>query len=108
MRKKHHYRINAKNRAYDRFYIINYLEPQRDWKSIQMEEEHDDESDDQLSDEEKGEWYLSDDEDQLASPTMCLFCNTCLDSASDAFSHCASMHSFDLERLKQEWGWYYN
>lgn len=36
MRKKFHKCINPNNKAYDKFYIINYLEPGRTWKQRQV------------------------------------------------------------------------
>jgi hypothetical protein len=34
MRKKRHFRISPRNHQYDRFYIINYLEPGKDWETL--------------------------------------------------------------------------
>ncbi|KAM9753718.1 LOW QUALITY PROTEIN: zinc finger protein 277 [Menidia menidia] len=39
MRKKSHRRINASNREYDRFYIINYLELGKTWEEVQSEDD---------------------------------------------------------------------
>ncbi|KAI6079146.1 Zinc finger protein 277 [Aix galericulata] len=39
MRKKQHRRINAKNKEYDRFYIINYLEFGKSWEEVQSEDD---------------------------------------------------------------------
>lgn len=45
MRKKKHFKISARNRQYDRFYVINYLEPGKNWEHF--------EKDNYESDEEK-------------------------------------------------------
>lgn len=36
MRKKFHKCINPNNKMYDKFYMINYLEPGRTWKQRQV------------------------------------------------------------------------
>lgn len=36
MRKKFHKCVNPNNKIYDKFYIINYLEPGRTWKQRQV------------------------------------------------------------------------
>ena len=41
MRKKSHKRLNPKNRVYDRFYVINYLELGKNWQVVQSETEKD-------------------------------------------------------------------
>lgn len=40
MRKKLHKRINPQNRNYDEFYVINYLEEDKDWIAIEREQDH--------------------------------------------------------------------
>ncbi len=46
MRKKSHKRLNPKNRMYDRFYVINYLELGKNWQVVLSEDEKDYNSDD--------------------------------------------------------------
>ena len=41
MRKKQHKKIDAKNHAYDRFYLINYLEPGKTWEDVHAEDDRD-------------------------------------------------------------------
>eukprot|EP01112_Ceratiomyxa_fruticulosa_P015885 TRINITY_DN4741_c0_g1_i2.p1 TRINITY_DN4741_c0_g1~~TRINITY_DN4741_c0_g1_i2.p1 ORF type:complete len:326 (-),score=69.99 TRINITY_DN4741_c0_g1_i2:102-1079(-) len=38
MRKKKHFKISPKNKIYDRFYVVNYLEMGKNWETIQKEE----------------------------------------------------------------------
>lgn len=45
--KKKHFKIDARNHEYDRFYLINYLEAGKDWKQIQDEEEDEPEAKDE-------------------------------------------------------------
>lgn len=44
MRKKQHKKINPKNKEYDRFYVINYLELGKTWEDIQNEIEEEEET----------------------------------------------------------------
>lgn len=39
MRKKLHKRINPKNRSYDRYYMVNYLEIGKNWQGLQKEDD---------------------------------------------------------------------
>lgn len=43
MRKKKHFKINARNRIYDKFYVINYLEPGKNWETFENENYESDE-----------------------------------------------------------------
>jgi hypothetical protein len=36
MRKKGHKRLNCDNPEYDRYYIVNYLEPGKNWKALEV------------------------------------------------------------------------
>lgn len=40
MRKKLHKRIQPKNKDYDEFYIINYLEEGKNWHVLEREQDH--------------------------------------------------------------------
>lgn len=37
MRKKQHKRIHPSNQSYDKYYAVNYLDPDRKWHSIEKE-----------------------------------------------------------------------
>jgi hypothetical protein len=37
IRKKKHLKINSKNRFYDRFYLVNYLEADKTWQDLREE-----------------------------------------------------------------------
>lgn len=100
MRKKRHLRIDSKNREYDRFYMVNYLEMGRDWEDIQKE---DDVKEEKVSDsDDEGEWEdwaEVDDED-----TKCLFCSHVAPSAAASLQHAQTVHDFDFLDLKKQWG----
>lgn len=40
MRKKMHKTINPHNREYDRYYIVNYLEPNKTWDILEKEDDN--------------------------------------------------------------------
>ena len=41
MRKKQHKKIDGRNRVYDKFYLINYLEPGKTWEEVLSEDDQD-------------------------------------------------------------------
>lgn len=108
IRKKQHRKLNPKNKEYDRFYLINYVELGRNWKSLK--ESHSDE-------EELDEWHCSsggsehaldgeddqnwddwiDDDSPLSC--VCLFCPERGVSADDTFQHMVSAHAFDFHSV---------
>jgi len=47
MRKKKHFKINSKNHIYDKFYIINYLEPGKNWENFVNDKYESDEEKDE-------------------------------------------------------------
>ncbi|KAJ3088472.1 hypothetical protein HK102_008662 [Quaeritorhiza haematococci] len=61
MRKKKHFKVNPRQRAYDRYYIVNYLEPGKTWEEIQMEDDDDDEDDNLDVDEDVDEDEIDDE-----------------------------------------------
>lgn len=50
MRKKNHKRFNSNSTEWDKYYIINYLEIDQNWKSLKEVQE------DNLTDESDDEW----------------------------------------------------
>ncbi|VCX37667.1 unnamed protein product [Gulo gulo] len=65
MRKKQHRRINPKNREYDRFYVINYLELGKSWEEVQLEDDR------ELLDHQEDDWS---DWEECPDSAVCLFC----------------------------------
>lgn len=94
MRKKKHFKIASKNRQYDRFYVINYLEPGKNWESFENDNY---ESDDEKRDESWADW-----EEDVQESTMCLFDTKVLSSPKEALAHMKSSHNFDLAKLRKE------
>eukprot|EP00698_Gefionella_okellyi_P019203 TRINITY_DN5859_c0_g1_i1.p1 TRINITY_DN5859_c0_g1~~TRINITY_DN5859_c0_g1_i1.p1 ORF type:complete len:413 (-),score=108.05 TRINITY_DN5859_c0_g1_i1:340-1578(-) len=99
MRKKRHLRIDSKNHSYDRFYMINYLEPGRNWEEIHKEKEEAAASDDSSDDD--GEW--GDWAEIEAEETRCLFCSHIASSAQQSLQHAQTVHDFDFWALRRDW-----
>ncbi|XP_051918209.1 zinc finger protein 277 [Hippocampus zosterae] len=93
MRKKAHRRINANNRQYDRFYIINYLELGKTWEEVQSEDDR------ELLDDKDDDW--SEWRDCPVS-AVCLFCDLRRDAMDDIYTHMKEVHDFDLQHLRAE------
>ncbi|KAF9098444.1 hypothetical protein BGX23_006250 [Mortierella sp. AD031] len=90
MRKKKHFKISARNRLYDQFYVINYLEPGKNWENF----EHDRyDSDDDRRDDSWADW----DDALEDEKTKCLFENAYFSSAQATREHMKEAHGFDLE-----------
>ncbi|KAG0297058.1 hypothetical protein BGZ97_004356 [Linnemannia gamsii] len=90
MRKKKHFKISARNRLYDQFYVINYLEPGKNWENF----EHDRyDSDDDRRDDSWADWDDALEEEK----TKCLFENVYFSSAQATRDHMKEAHGFDLE-----------
>ncbi|XP_027141698.1 zinc finger protein 277 [Larimichthys crocea] len=93
MRKKAHRRINASNREYDRFYVINYLELGKTWEEVQSEDDR------ELADDEDDDWS-----DWQAHPVsaVCLFCDHQSETMEQIYTHMKEAHDFDLHKLRTE------
>jgi len=90
MRKKLHKQINPKNKEYDKFYLINYLEKGKNWEDI-MEE-----FDEVCHDEDWSDWIEPDTE------AICLFCDFRCSESEKMCHHLSTAHSFDLKNLKED------
>jgi len=98
MRKKKHFKINARNKEYDQFYIINYLEEGKSWEEIQTESE-DDDDEEGLLEENWDDWQ----EDE-SSNSICLLCETVSRSPDECFAHMKEVHNFDFHKIANMWG----
>ncbi|XP_059142564.1 zinc finger protein 277-like [Physella acuta] len=99
MRKKQHRKINPKNKEYDRFYIINYMEMGKNWESLQSEDNRLVKTNDKTSDEED-EWAGWDEESQYK--VVCLFCDTSCAVQADLQKHMKENHCFDLQEVNHK------
>uniref|UniRef100_A0A6P8IY14 Zinc finger protein 277-like n=1 Tax=Actinia tenebrosa TaxID=6105 RepID=A0A6P8IY14_ACTTE len=98
MRKKQHKKINPKNKDYDRFYIINYLELGKTWEEIQKEEDEEEPEDQTNENENWSDWT------EPPEPTVCLFCHFTSTAITDLLQHMKDVHQFDLMELKNSLG----
>lgn len=96
MRKKKHFKIASKNRQYDRFYVINYLEPGKNWESFENDVY---DSEDEKKDESWADW-----EEDVQESTMCLFDTQVLNSPRDALDHMKTAHYFNLYEIRKSKG----
>jgi uncharacterized C2H2 Zn-finger protein len=107
MRKKKHFKINSKDTAYDRFYMINYLEPGKDWKALEKEKDDDDDASSMgtmtSASESDVEETWDDWVEDVPNDTDCLFCDRVLSAPQICMDHMASEHGFDFRALKKEW-----
>ncbi|KFQ85578.1 Zinc finger protein 277, partial [Phoenicopterus ruber ruber] len=78
MRKKQHRRINAKNKEYDKFYIINYLEFGKSWEEVQSEDDR------ELLDNPEEDWS---DWEEHPVCAVCLFCEQQADTTEKLYLH---------------------
>ncbi|XP_050014643.1 zinc finger protein 277 isoform X2 [Alexandromys fortis] len=93
MRKKQHRRINPKNRDYDRFYVINYLELGKSWEEVQLEDDR------ELLDLPEDDWS---DWQEYPVCAVCLFCEKQEETIDQLYVHMKDTHGFDLLRIKSE------
>ncbi|CAL1530995.1 unnamed protein product [Lymnaea stagnalis] len=102
MRKKQHRKINPKNKEYDRFYIINYMEMGKNWESLQSE--------DNLFELRLfskimyenvfSEWAGWDEE--AHSKVVCLFCDSSCAVQAELQNHMKDNHGFDLQEVNHK------
>ncbi|XP_011369791.1 zinc finger protein 277 [Pteropus vampyrus] len=95
MRKKQHRKINPKNREYDRFYVINYLELGKSWEEVQSEDDR------ELLGPQEEDW--SDWKEHPVS-AVCLFCEKQAETIEKLRVHMEDAHEFDLLKIKSELG----
>lgn len=103
MRKKGHKRIDPKNTEYDRFYLINYLEPGKDWKDVQTEPEYEKENYNEAENEDfEKEWedWIEDD----PTLSLCLFCMRTDRNVYKILQHMKVEHKFDLTEKTRNLG----
>ncbi|EGG13732.1 C2H2-type zinc finger-containing protein [Cavenderia fasciculata] len=125
MKKKKHVRLNPHNTEYDRFYLLNYLEPGKNWEEIKKEKdvEDEDEKDDILSQDTDGESNVDntvDENDKVAQwedweensddepdhQIVCLYCPNQYDTQDDILNHMIKTHKFDLFKVRKDQNYY--
>ncbi|KAI9593830.1 hypothetical protein BDF19DRAFT_150022 [Syncephalis fuscata] len=94
MRKKKHFKISARNRIYDKYYVINYLEPGLNWETLEYEKYESDE-------EHRGDDNWDDWDEADLEPTQCLFCDAVTSSPEQIIEHMSEKHQFDLVAIRE-------
>ena len=116
MRKKKHIKISPKNRRYDRYYVINYVEAGKSWEDFEEELAKGNDSEDDVEcrgerasvkkQEQHDDGDFEDWSEPDQEPTPCLFCTHVSVSPEDALEHMKRTHGFDLNGLKKQHGKY--
>ncbi|XP_040570766.1 zinc finger protein 277 [Lepeophtheirus salmonis] len=105
MRKKSHKKINPKNSAYDKYYLVNYLEFGKTWSENSKRDIYDPLDDDELptgfesDNENENDW--SDWKGDL-SGAVCLFCDASYDEVKELVNHMSLVHEFDFESVRKD------
>jgi len=104
MRKKMHKKLNPKNKMWDRFYLVNYLESGKTWEDFCREDGDRPEDEvpsgwDQGQDHEgeEGEW--GEWRDELGG-AVCLFCPVTYHDTRELGEHMNIVHGFDFRQIK--------
>jgi len=124
MRKKSHKKINPRNEAYDKFYIVNYLEFGRTWSGQRKQagnrgsddfddelptgfDDYDNDADEDTEDEMRGGCVENDWSDWRGDGqggAVCLFCPANYIDVKDLFHHLKVIHTFDYQKIKDQGG----
>ncbi|KAI9499979.1 hypothetical protein BX070DRAFT_196549 [Coemansia spiralis] len=97
MRKKKHFKISSHNRLYDRFYVINYVQPGKSWEAIENEN---DDSDADEADRKDDSWTDWDDKADL--PARSLFDDHVAASADECWEYMQREFGFDIKVLREK------
>lgn len=100
MRKKQHRSLNPKNKMYDKFYLLNYLEPGTPWQ--EAKQRHDTENESECVDiqpqETEQDCLWTDWREDMSTSMTCLFCSFTTSKVPDGlYHHMKNYHQFDFE-----------
>lgn len=104
MRKKNHRQLNPDNKKYDKYYLVNYLEPGKDWRILSKESPSNEkwlESTDDQTTDEWNDWI----DDEAKVSLLCLFCSKNYSTLDLLSSHLNENHKFDFTILNS-WPFY--
>ena len=105
MRKKMHKKLNPKNKDWDKYYLVNYLEFGKSWEDMAREDT------DRLDDDLPSGWDEDDnnnDDNEWADwrddhgGAVCLFCPVNYQDTSELVDHMNIVHQFDFTKIKFE------
>ncbi|KAJ2507909.1 hypothetical protein GGI11_006228 [Coemansia sp. RSA 2049] len=100
MRKKKHFKISSRNRLYDRFYVVNYVEPGKSWEAIECENNADSDASDRNKDHEEAESW-ADWDDMTDLPAKSLFDDHVALSADDCRTYMRKTYGFDIAAIRR-------
>lgn len=107
MRKKMHKKINPKNKEWDKFYLVNYLEFGKTWEDIAREDDCGGRGEEELpsgwdtDDKDGGDNDWSDWRGDQGG-AVCLFCPVTYSDTNELVNHMNVVHGFDFNKLKSE------
>eukprot|EP00090_Calanus_glacialis_P031701 TRINITY_DN52697_c0_g1_i1.p1 TRINITY_DN52697_c0_g1~~TRINITY_DN52697_c0_g1_i1.p1 ORF type:complete len:476 (+),score=156.19 TRINITY_DN52697_c0_g1_i1:54-1481(+) len=107
MRKKMHKKLNPKNKEWDKFYLVNYLEFGKTWEDIAREDDSGVRGEEELPsgwdtedrDGEDNDWS---DWRGDHGGAVCLFCPVTYQDTKELVNHMNIVHGFDFLKLKTE------
>ncbi|KAJ1961903.1 hypothetical protein GGI12_002984 [Dipsacomyces acuminosporus] len=99
MRKKKHFKISARNRLYDRFYVVNYIELGKSWEAIENEKA---DSDAEEADRKDDSWADWDDKADL--PAKSLFDEHVAATPEECWGYLKSEYGFDIHKIREDRG----
>ncbi|KAJ2162088.1 hypothetical protein GGF46_000963 [Coemansia sp. RSA 552] len=94
MRKKKHFKISSRNRLYDRFYVVNYLDPGRPWEAIELDNNGSDLDD---ASDAWDDWL----EDGAQPRALSLFDSRSFATPPECWGYLRSEYGFDLGALRK-------
>ncbi|KAJ2432732.1 hypothetical protein GGF42_009528, partial [Coemansia sp. RSA 2424] len=97
MRKKKHFKISSHNRLYDRFYIVNYVEPGKSWEAIENEKTDSDAEEADRKDDSWNDW-----DEKADMPAQSLFDQHVAPSLEECLEYMKREYSFDLLKTKSD------
>jgi len=105
MRKKRHFKLNTKNKSYDHFYIINYLEEGKSWEDFQKEIDSDEENNENdlvTSLDDRWDDWKEDSENRSKGKIFCLFCDHKSSEINLLLDHQKQRHHFDFIEYRKQ------
>lgn len=97
MRKKGHKRIRAQDKAYDRFYVVNYVP--KESSPIPQPNREEQPTEDENCDAEYADWIADTNESDRIT---CLFCSERSVTLNDIERHMLNFHHFDLKQVMDD------
>jgi len=107
MRKKMHKKLNPKNKMWDKYYLVNYLEFGKNWEDMARE----DECGGRVEEELPSGWDIEDRDAEDSDwsdwrgdngGAVCLFCPASYQDTKELVNHMNIVHGFDFVKIQTE------